>query len=250
MTSHLLVIIHKEWVGAKSTLFSCSNWLSGLWPMLLFCAAIGVYEPLKIGPDWLQSPIMLLSISVLVPFVVIGSISPYAFVGERLHGTLEPLLATPVSDSALLFGKIATAVFFGWGAALASLLLGAGSLNVFLAQGRFLFYSPGILLYTILLSLLFSMLVATLGTAASLYAKTFLDAQRNLVLLLLLPLLLPAFCLGPLMPDAWKTLMVTAFPMLETFQLLPILIGLLSVVDGLIMLLARSYFHRKLLLLE
>lgn len=250
MTAQLWVIMRKELQESKSTLFSCSNWLAGLWPLLLFCAAFGIYEPLRIGVEWLQSPIMLLSISVLVPFVVIGSISPYAFVGERLHGTLEPLLATPVSDSALLFGKIAAAVFCGWGAALASLLLGAGSLNFFLAQGRFLFYPPGMLLSVILLSLFFSILVATLGTIVSFYAKTFIDAQRNLVLALLLPLLLPAFCLGPFMPVAWNAFFGMAVPSLGAVQLLAILIGLLSVVDGLIILIARARFHRKLLIFE
>jgi ABC-2 type transport system permease protein len=250
MTAQILVIMRKEWQDNKSTLFSYTHWLAGLWPVLLFCAAFGVYEPLRVGADWLQSPGMVLSISVLVPFVVIGSISPYAFVGERVRGTLEALLATPVSDRALLFGKIAAAVLFGWGLALVSLLLGAGSINFFLVHSRLLFYPPGILISTILLSLFFSILVATLGTAASFYAKTFLEAQRKLVLGLLLPMLLPAFWIGPLMPAAWKGLVVQVLPVLASAPLFPLLLVLLLVLDGIFMLSAVTRFHRKLLLLK
>ena len=250
MTAQILVIMRKEWEDSKSTLFAYTNLLAGLWPIILFCAAFGVYEPLKVGLDWMQSPIMVLSISVLVPFVVIGFISPYAFVGERERGTLEALLATPVSDQAILFGKIGMAVLYGWGVALVSLLLGAGSIALFLAHGKFLFYPPDILIPTLLLSLFFSILVATIGTAASFYAKTFLEAQRNLVLALFIPMMLPAFWVGPFMPAAWKGLIIQIIPALEASHLSLILIVALLVVDGIFMVSALTRFHRKLLLLE
>ena len=110
-----LTIMRKEWEDIKSTLFSYHKLQGGIVPIILFCVAFGIYEPLRIGPDWLQSPVMVFSLAILVPFIVIGSISPYSFVGERERGTLEPLLVTPVSDQAILFGKIGVAVFYGCG---------------------------------------------------------------------------------------------------------------------------------------
>ena len=250
MIAQTLVILRKEWEDIKSSLFSYHNLQAGIWPILIFCAAFGIYEPLRIGPDWLQSPMMVFSSAVLVPFIVIGSISPYSFVGERKRGTLEPLLATPVSDQAILSGKIGIAVLYGWGVTLVNMLLGLGSINLFLANGKFLFYSPGIAIPTVLLSLIFSILVATMGTNYSFYAKTLLEAQNNLGMTLFIPLVLPAFLVGPLMPESWKVIILQITTQLGATNLFLILMALLLIIDGICVAIALNRFHRKQLLLE
>jgi len=250
LIAQTLVIMRKEWEDIKSTLFSYRNLMAGLWPIFLFCAAFGVYEPLKIGPDWLRSPIMVFSLSALVPFIVIGFISPYSFVGERMRGTLEPLLAAPVSDLAILFGKIGIAALYGWGVTLVNMLLGAGLINLFLANGKFLFYPPGILIPTILLSLFFSLLVAIIGTNSSFYARTILEAQRGLVTTLFIPMLLPAFFAGPFMPNALQGIIVQMIAPLGAANLFLILLVLLVMVNGIFLVIALTRFHRKQLLLE
>jgi ABC-2 type transport system permease protein len=242
--------MRKEWEEIKNTLFSYHTLQAGIWPLIIFCIAFGVYEPLRLGPDWLQSPIMMFSISVLIPFITIGFISPYSFVGERMRGTLEPLLATPVSDQAILFGKIGIAVVYGWAVTLVNLLLGVGFINLFFTNGKYLLYLPGIVIPTLLLSLLFSILVATIGTNSSFYAKTILEAQRNLVMTLFIPLMLPAFLLGPFMPGGWKGIIVEIIAHLGANNLFLILIVLLFMVDCIFMVFALTRFHRKLLLLE
>jgi ABC-2 type transport system permease protein len=244
-----MVIIKKEWVDIKSSFFSLHNLMAGIWPIFLFCVAFGVYEPVKIGSDWLQSPTMMFSVSVLIPFIAIGFISPYTFVGERIRGTLEPLLATPVSDRAILFGKIGTAVLYGLGVSSVNLLLGLVSINIFTIHGSFLFYPPGLMVVTILLTIFFSILFATIGTHSSYYAKTILDAQRKLVMVTIIPILFPAFFLGPLMPAAWKASLVQIITQLGTPHFLFILLLLLLLVDGLCLTLAVTHFHRKQLLL-
>ena len=245
-----LTIMRKEWEDIKSTLFSYHKLQGGIIPIILFCVAFGIYEPLKIGPDWLQSPVMVFSLAVLIPFIVIGSISPYSFVGERERGTLEPLLVTPVSDQAILFGKIGVAVFYGWGVTLVNLLLGMGSINIIFNTGKFLLYPPGIVVPTLILSLLFSILVAIIGTNSSFYAKTILDAQRNLVTMLFLPLVLPAFFAGPFMPEEWRSLIIRIIANSGAPNLFLILIAPLFIVNGIFMVFAFTRFHRKLLMLE
>ena len=224
--------------------------MAGIWPIFLFCVAFSVYEPLKIGPDWLQSPIMMFSVSVLIPFITIGFISPYSFVGERMRGTLEPLLATPVSDKAILFGKIGIAVLYGLGVTLANMLLGLVLDQPFLCKWQVAALSPGIMIPTFLLSLFFSILVATLGTQSSFYAKTLLVAQRKLVMLIFIPMMLPAFFLGPLIPGDWKVIIIQITAQLGATHLLLFLIILLLWVDGIFIFIAKTQFHRKLLLLE
>jgi ABC-type Na+ efflux pump permease subunit len=236
-------------VDIKSSFFSLHNLMAGIWPIFLFCVAFGVYEPLKIGSDWLQSPTMMFSVSVLIPFIAIGFISPYSFVGERMRGTLEPLLATPVRDQAILFGKIGTAVLYGLGVSLVNMVLGLVAINIFLFHGGFLFYPPGLMVATVLLSLFFSILFATVGTHSSYYAKTILDAQRKLVLVTIIPVLFPAFFLGPLMPAAWKGILVQIITQLGAPQLLCYLLVLMLLVDGVFIILTVTHFHRKQLLL-
>ena len=250
LTAQIFVIIRKEWKDLQSTLFSYNNLMAGVWPMLLFCLAFGVYEPLRLGTDWLRSPMMVFSCSMLVPFIAIGFISPYSFVGERKRGTLEPLLATPVSDQAILFGKIGIAVLYGWGVALVSMLLGLGSINLFITNGKLLLYPASIVLPTLLLSLFFSLLVAVLGTNYSLYARSLLEAQNNLGMTLFIPLILPAFWVGPFMPAAWKLSIVQMVTYLGATNLFLILIVLLLMVDGMVIGIALTRFHRKQLLLE
>jgi ABC-2 type transport system permease protein len=242
------VLMRKKWEDIKASLFSYHNLLAGMWPIFLFCAAFGIYEPLRIGHEWLQSPVMVFSLSMLIPFVVIGFISPYSFVGERERGTLEHLLATPVSDQALLFGKIGMPVLLGWGATLLTLLLGLGSINFLSTTGILVFYPLNTIILTALSSLLFSFLVATIGTSFSFYAKTFLDAQRNLVMTLFIPMLLPAFLVGNLMPLEWKGLIFQMIPQMVSTNLFLIIILLLLMADGIFILVALTRFDRKQML--
>jgi ABC-2 type transport system permease protein len=248
LIAQTVVIMRKEWEDIKSTLFSYHNLQAGIWPILLFCAAFGVYEPLRIGPDWLQSPIMVFSLSALVPFVAIGFISPYSFVGERKRGTLEPLLATPVSDQAILFGKIGIAVLYGWGVSIISMV--SGLFTLFFSTGKFLLSPLGIAIPTLLLSLFFSLLVAIIGTSSSLYARTLLEAQNHLGMALFIPVVLPAFFVGPFMPEAWKVIIVQVAAQLGTTNLLLFFMVLLFMVDAISMLIALRRFHRKLLIFE
>jgi ABC-2 type transport system permease protein len=241
--------MRKEWKEFASTFFSRKNLQAGVWPVFLICIAFGVYEPLRLGPGWLHSPIMVFSISVLIPFVVVGFISPYSFVGERQRGTLEPLLATPVSDRAILFGKIGMAFLYGWGVSMATMLLGVGSIDLIFSSGRVwpILYGTGI--PAVVLSLFISLLVALVGTTCSFYAKTILDAQRDLVVSLLIPILLPAFLIGPLAPGEWKIWIIDSFAWLGGSDLLLLLIVLLLITDAIFMVIAATRFHRNRLLL-
>jgi ABC-type transport system involved in multi-copper enzyme maturation permease subunit len=72
-----------------------------------------------------------LMVSVLVPAMM----SAYSVVGERLQGTLEPVLTTPVSRAELIMGK-ATAIF------MPSLALGYLIFGVFMAITQLAAASP------------------------------------------------------------------------------------------------------------
>jgi len=52
---------------------------------------------------------MILFMLSLVPAIVPTIVASHSFVGEKVNRSLEPLLATPTTDSELLFGKILAA---------------------------------------------------------------------------------------------------------------------------------------------
>lgn len=52
----------------------------------------------------------LIPLFILIPAAISNIISAYSFVGEKTEKTLEPLLATPATDSELLMGKMLSAL--------------------------------------------------------------------------------------------------------------------------------------------
>lgn len=102
-----------------------------------------------------------------------------AIAGERERHTLETLLASRISDPAILLGKIIMMVGTAWGMALASLLLGLLSANLGSGQGRWAFYgSFGLLGEALALSLLTSLLATSVGVVISLRSATVRQAQQ------------------------------------------------------------------------
>ncbi|MHB1544934.1 MAG: ABC transporter permease [Gammaproteobacteria bacterium] len=126
--------------------------------------------------------------------------------GERERQSLEPLLVNPVSRGAILSGKIAATVSF----ALVSLTL---SIIAFSVVGRFLpvekldvilDLGPRFALFVLLLMLPLAVLLVTLQTIVSAFAKSYREAQTYLSILMLLPVI-PSLLLSvmPLRARTW-----------------------------------------------
>lgn len=239
----------KEWMDINSMFYSFQNLQAGVLPILFLSGALAVYEPIKIGPEWLQTPIMMVSFVVLIPFAVIGFISPNSIVGERIQRTLEPLLATPVTDQAILFGKIGAAVVYGWGITLINMLLGLVVINISFAGGEVLLYPTNMLAPIILLSLLFSFLVAIWGVNFSLYAASLLDAMNNLAVVLFVPMLVTAFMGSPVVPKTWQAMLAKIIPFYGVSNPFLTLILILLIVDCLLMVVVLIRFRRKRLIM-
>lgn len=229
-------------------LYSLHNLQVGVLPILLLSGAFAVFEPIKIGPMWLQSPIMIFSFVVLIPGAVIAFISPNSIVGERINKTLEPLLATPVSNRSILFGKISAAVAYGWGIALINMSLGLVVINFSFAGGGVLLYPINIFIPIILLSLLCSILVAILGINFSLFATTLLEAQNKLGAAIIVPLVIPAFMAGPFMPKTWAAMAAQTISFYGVTNMIVILILILLLVDSILLVVVLTRFRRKQLL--
>jgi ABC-2 type transport system permease protein len=107
-------------------LFQRGSLRGGWLGLVIFVAVFGILLPLQSGRGWVESPTGL-AVWAWVPFLLVSSVVADSFAGERERHTLETLLASRLPDRAILFGKLATAVGYGWGFALLSLSTGAAS---------------------------------------------------------------------------------------------------------------------------
>jgi ABC-2 type transport system permease protein len=243
------VIIRKEWVDIVTVFFSFNKLMAGGVSTALFCAAAGIYEPAKMGLEWLRSPIMAFFLALLIPLSLIAFISPDSFTGERRRKTLEPLLATPISDLALLFGKIGISTLFGFALVVLNMVIGLLTVNFSSKLEVFSFYSPDVAIGVIVLGFLIAFLFSILGTYSSLYSHTLVEAQNKMGLLLFLPLLLVASFVSPYTPDWWKMPVIglaSSFGMVNLYLSIAIL---LLITNFGLSVWVMMRFHRKQLIL-
>jgi ABC-2 type transport system permease protein len=169
------------WKEAKDSLLQGGR--SALIRPLLLIGIMGLLLPWQLGHAWLAlSPAAMLLV-LYIPFLFVSMSVGDTIAGERERHTLETLLASRISDRAILLGKIIVTVGYAWGVALASLLLGLVSANLSSGQGKWAFYgSFDLVLESLLLSLLTGLLATSAGVLISLRAATVRQAQQTLIL--------------------------------------------------------------------
>jgi sodium transport system permease protein len=125
--------------------------------------------------------------------------------GERERQSLEPLLATPASRSAIMSGKILAAIIFGMLSL--SLILVGFKVSLAVAPGSLRIVNPSWqLLFQLLLVLLPMVLIGTtLLTLISASVKSVKEAQSYMTVLMLLPMV-PTFLLmvNPIKNQLWQ----------------------------------------------
>ena len=248
MIADILTVMWKEKKGLLRSQGSRTKAVLGfLIPMVM----LGIYLPLQIGRALVEGPWSLLA-SVFIPMMLVGMMIPESFAGERERHTLETLLASRLTDRAILFGKVAVAVGYAWGITLILLLVSLVMVNVTHWDGQVLFYTPIMVLANVALSLLLADLVASLGVLISLRAATVQEAQQNLMTATLFPLVLlqmiPLLLLN-LVPDG-KTLLIKMVAAANPAQIIIIVMAVLVVLDLALLGAAMIRFQRARLILN
>jgi ABC-2 type transport system permease protein len=213
---------------------------------------LGVVLPLQAGPGWLQAP-WLLALWAWLPVFLVASIVADSVAGERERHTLETLLASRISDRAVLLGKMGAAVVYGWGLMLVTIIVSIISINLVYSRDELLLYGPLVLIGGGLLSLLTSVLAASFGVLVSLRASSVRQAQQ-IVTISLLALLLVQLVGVPVavraMPVGWQQSFGNVFDALNSVQTVAILAGLLMILNALLIILAGVWFQRHRLHLD
>jgi ABC-2 type transport system permease protein len=187
MKTDLSTVMWKEWRGVWRYRGSRRIIVLNLvMPVLMF----GVLLPIQEGQEFFKSGLTLIG-AFIIPVLLVGMTVPESFAGERERHTLDTLLASRLPDKAILFGKAAVSVAFGWGVSLLVLLMGLVTANILNWDGRLQSYTATILFSSFGLSLFVSLLVAGLGVLISMRAESVQKATQNLVFsFMIVPLLL------------------------------------------------------------
>jgi ABC-2 type transport system permease protein len=180
--------------------------------------------------------------------MMVGTAMVDSFAGERERHTLETLLASRLSDRAILFGKLLAGIAYGVVITLGCVLVGLGTVNLVFGQGSLLFYPAQIAIGIVAEVLLVSTLSSGLGVLVSLRAASVRQAQQTFTIAyfaIFIPII--AF---PLLPKAVTT-RITQFLTQSSFVTVALGLGAgLAVLDALLILAAMARFRRSRLILD
>lgn len=248
MLTDILTVMTKEWKEMFLSKARVGWQRGGLATLLILAGLFGIFFPLRTGPGWVNSPIVLVLWS-WIPFMLITSVVADSFAGERDRHTLETLLATRLPDRAILFGKLGAAVGYGWGFSLVTLVISLVAINVAYGRGQLLMYPSGVLIGMVTLSLLVSLLGSGIGILVSLHASSVQQAQQQLSLGMFAVLFVPIVGFQ-LLPGETKTAVVIALASGQVGRIITaVAIGLL-IIDVIFIALALVRFQRAKLILD
>ncbi len=170
--------------------------------ILVFVVIFGILLPLQSGVEGIESGASAAFI-LWMPFMLVSGIVVDAFAGERERHTLESLLATRISDQAILIGKILASVLYAFTISMGCYLISLIAIN----YNRLLdpvFYPPFVLFGAPVLSLLIAAFSSTLGVLISLRAPTARQAAQRMsigIFVVLLPLMAAPLFLSFMSPE-------------------------------------------------
>ena len=221
--------------------------LRGGWTgLLIILAVFGILIPIQEGIEWVRAPTTIF-IWAWLPFILVNSVVADPFAGERERHTLETLLASRLSDRAILIGKICSAIIYGWGITLVGILVALVTVNASNWSGELIFFPPLIGAAVFSLSFLVAWLAAGLGVIVSLRAASVRQAQQTLsvaFLVLFVPLLLV-----PLLPDELQVTVQSILVGVDLERVIMIAIGFLLVIDLVLLAFTSRRFKRAELIL-
>ena len=248
MLTDIWTVCLREW---QEILYQRNKIWQTLLNELFALALFGIFFPLPFdnsGEDTAS-----FTLWYLVPFLLLLTKVPDSFAGERERHTLPTLLATRLSDRAIVLGKIGAAVAYGWTATIIASWFGLIRVNVVNFKNAPIFYPSNSYLFGMGIGLLTTIFMATFGILVSLRAKTLKQAQLSLsfyiVALSLVPmvvLLLFTF----LLPEAVNENLVSILKAMSPTS--SALIGLLcfAVLDLLLIIFTLKRFKRDRLILD
>ena len=215
--------------------------------LLVILAIFGVVIPLQSGRDWVTTPVSAM-VWAWMPYMWVYSVVADSFAGERERHTLEALLATRLSDRAILFGKLLAALAYGFTLTWAILLVSLVTINVAVSGGGLLLFSPLMTVGALVFSILISGLSASIGVLVSLRASSVRQAQQWMsfgMLVLFLPFMFLQF-----IPRAWLESFGNTLTHADPVQIAIWAAVIVLVIQVMLLGIAMRLFQRSKLILD
>jgi ABC-2 type transport system permease protein len=246
MNADFATVLWKEW---KEIVLERSGSGAGRFRPLFLIAVLGIFVPLRMGPERFFSAAGLLMPTFFSAIVITAVISD-SFAGERERHTLETLLASRLSDHAILFGKIAASIAYGWLISLSCILAGAITVNITNWHGEiFMFHDAPSWLVLLLGPPLVGGVIATAGVLVSLHATTVRGAQQTLSIGI--GVLFMGIVFGSsLLPVEWKAWFARIFITWSPTNLVLAALGVLLCIDLAFLFAGMARFQRAKLVLD
>ena len=245
MMRDIWTVVWKEWREFRDQLLSLRR--GGL-SALILALILGVVAPVQLGPEWVQSKIIV-GYWPFLAATMVSSLIADSVAGERERHTLETLLASRLSDSAILIGKIVAAVLYGLGFAVANLLIGLVAVNVAHRESAPILFGTQRFIVTIVLTILASLLMAGLGVFISLRASTVKQAQQTFGIAIIVLTMGPLLLFNALEPDTRASVAFRLAGLGET-RIEVYAIGALTILSVIVIGAALARFRRGKLVLD
>lgn len=213
---------------------------------LVIIGAVGIILAVRMGGQFGASWITLFP-TLLMAVTVVMSVVADSFAGERERHTLETLLATRLSDRAILFGKVLATLSYGM--AMAIIVLGAGLVTAYVRPGAHPFGpDPVIIGASLLGSFLLALLFTSIGILLSLRAKTVRQAQQGIAIVFMIVYFAPLVAVQ-LVSAGQRARVARAIAALGPRGSMLALAGAVLALDLLLLAIALARFRRPKLVL-
>ena len=240
-------IVTVAWKELREMLISGDPRGRSKFSVLIVIGVFGVLIPLQNGIDWVTSPISI-AVWAWMPFIWVSSIVADSFAGERERHTLESLLATRLSDRAILFGKLLAALVYGFVMTWTILLVSLVTINIGFGRDGLIWFPSDVMLGAFVFSILISGLSASIGVLVSLRAGSVRQAQQWMsagMLLIFLPFMLVRY-----LPQEWSGAVESALVNAGPLSIGIGLAVLLFIVEMILIAIAMRLFQRSKLILD
>jgi ABC-2 type transport system permease protein len=215
--------------------------------LLVILVIFGVVIPLQNGREWVTSPVSAM-VWAWMPYMWVYSVVADSFAGERERHTLEALLATRLSDRAILLGKLLAALAYGFTLTWAILLVSLVTINVAVRGEGLLLFTPLMTVGALVFSILVSGLAASIGVLVSLRASSVRQAQQWMsfgMLVLFLPFMFIQF-----IPRAWLESFGKTLTSADPVQIAIWAAVIVFVIQVVLLGIAMRLFQRSKLILD
>jgi ABC-2 type transport system permease protein len=211
-------------------------------------AIFGIFIPWRAGPEYVNN-LGSLIVPALMPLLFTMAIVSDSFAGERERHTLETLLASRLSDEAILFGKLAAAVLFAGGMFVFMMTLGLIGVNLAHSDGRLLLFPLNRVIAVLVLDFLLAAFVSAGGVLVSLRAATVRQAMQTLNMGFMVMMFGSLFGFESL-PATWRATLLRRLSGENSGQTLFVAALILVLLDVALLTSVHTRFRRARLILD